>query len=122
MIAFAALSVIRVPRSRVVSLGIGLLLALVIAVTLGASPSHAEAFSAPSDVTAAEAAGASANGDITSPESSGCACACVAHATGALPSTLADPAPTMLAVTWPPACSTFRPGGEVPLQERPPRI
>lgn len=125
MTAFAASSVIRdarsPARSRPLAMIVGLFIALVIAVTLGVSPAHADGLAANAGLTVVEAANPAASGDISAPESGGCACACVAHATGTLPATLAGQAPSMGAVIWSSTCSTYRPGGEVPLLDRPPR-
>lgn len=100
---------------------VGLFVSLIIAVTLGMSPAHAESVVANSSLTMVEASNPAANGDSSAPESGSGACACVAHAAGTLPATLAGQSPSMGTVVWPAACSTYRPAGETPLLERPPR-
>lgn len=122
MIALAAQPMIRASRRRTLALTISLLLALVIAASFGVSASHAEAFADNSGLTQVETTNPVGAGDSSAPDNCTGACSCTAQATG-LPSSIFDePTPSTHVVNWPAARPNFRPGGEVPLQERPPRV
>lgn len=109
-------------RSRSLAFFAGVLATLLVVFTLSASPSHA----APSEASAASQvawneAQAAEETDTSAPETGSCACACVAHANAMVTAVFENSSPSSRTVLWPNSCTAFRPGGEVPLLERPPR-